>query len=206
LQNFKQRDPALIKESVMRRALQTLLFLTAVAVVSSPLQAKADGFVSPWTGANFGNSPGDGRAAFGVSAGAMGAGILGGEVDFGYSPNFFGSESVFGNNNVISLMGNVIIGIPIGGTHGPGFRPYLTTGVGLIRTDVDGLVTGTSAGDNDFGWNAGAGVMGYFNDHFGLKGELRYFRNVTDNSSPNDLNLDFGGFHYWRAAVGLVIR
>ncbi len=59
----------------------------------------------------------NGRAGFGVTAGAMGGGIIGGEVDFGYSPSFFGTSSDFGNNSVINLMGNVIVGIPVGGTH-----------------------------------------------------------------------------------------
>ena len=190
----------------MRRVIQSLLFTAAMAMVWSPVQASADGFISPWTGANFGHSPADGRAAFGVTAGGMGGGVFGGEVDFGYSPNFFGSQSVFGNNNVMSLMGNLIIGVPVGGQHGIGVRPYLTTGVGLIRTDIDGLGEGSAAGNNDFGWNAGAGIMGFFNDHVGLKGELRYFRNVKDHSTPNDFNIDFGGFHFWRAAVGLVLR
>jgi hypothetical protein len=191
---------------MMRRVIQSLLFVATLAVAWSPVQASADGFISPWTGANFGHSPADGRAVFGVTAGAMGNGIVGGEVDFGYSPNFFGSNSVFGNNNVMSLMGNVIIGIPVGGQHGAGIRPYLSTGVGLIRTDIDGLSEGSAAGNNDFGWNGGAGVMGYFNDHVGLRGEVRYFRNVKDNSTPNDFNIDFGGFHFWRATVGLVLR
>jgi len=190
----------------MRRAIGSFLAAAAVAVVMAPGQARAEGFISPWVGANFGHSPNDGRGAFGVSAGAMGAGVIGGEFDFGYSPNFFGSQSVFGNNNVMSLMGNIIIGVPVGGTAGPGIRPYVTTGVGLIRTDVDGILDTDGVSNNDFGFNAGAGVMGYFNDHVGLKGEVRYFRNVKDNSTPNDFNIDFGGFHYWRAAVGLVFR
>ena len=57
-----------------------------------------------------------GRAGFGVTAGAMGGGIFGAEVDFGYSPSFFGTNNDFGNNTVIDVMGNIIIGIPIGGT------------------------------------------------------------------------------------------
>ena len=32
---------------------------------------------------------------------------------FNYSPNFFGTENDFGNNNVMTAMGNIIIGIPL---------------------------------------------------------------------------------------------
>jgi len=68
----------------------------------------------------------------------MGAGIAGGELDFGYSPSFFGTQNDFGHNTVIDLMANVIVGVPIGGTHGVGVRPFVTGGLGLIRTQIDG--------------------------------------------------------------------
>ena len=45
----------------------------------------------------------------------MGGGIFGAEFNFGYSPSFFGTNNDFGNNSVIDVMGNLIIGIPIGG-------------------------------------------------------------------------------------------
>src|SRR4029079_11572147 len=101
-----------------------------------------------------------------------GAGIIGGELDFGWTPSFFGTKSDFGNNSVIDLMGNVIIGVPIGGTHGAGVRPFVTGGVGLIRTQIDGgtltnLNLNQGASNNMLGWDVGAGVMGYFNDRIG---------------------------------------
>ena len=84
----------------------------------------------------FGSDVDNGRGGFGVNAGGMGAGIIGGEVGFGFNPSFFGSKSDFGSNNVIDLMGNVIVGIPVGGTRGGGFRPYVTGGLGL-DSDAD---------------------------------------------------------------------
>src|SRR5262245_66623353 len=100
----------------MRRALKALILTAAVGLVAAPMQARAEGFVVPWVGANWGtgNNIDNGRAAFGVNAGAMGAGIIGGEVAFGYSPSFWGTQNDFGNNSVIDLMGNLIVGIPIG--------------------------------------------------------------------------------------------
>ncbi len=69
----------------------------------------------------------------------MGAGIFGFEVDFGYAPNFFEStegdaDFDYGDSNVTTLMANVILGIPIGGQTGLGIRPYVSGGVGLIRS------------------------------------------------------------------------
>src|SRR6185295_7917619 len=107
--------------------------LAAVIAMAAPTSARAEGYVSPWAGVQFGSEVANGRGGFGVNAGGMGAGIIGGEVGFGYNPSFFGSKTEFGDNTVFDLMGNVIIGIPVGGTHGGGFRPFVTGGLGLIR-------------------------------------------------------------------------
>jgi len=140
----------------------------------------------------------------------MGAGIIGGELDFGYAPSFFGNQGTYGSNYVMDLMGNVIVGIPIGGTHGAGVRPYGTIGLGLLRSQVTGGVNGlVETSNNDWGLNAGAGVMGFLSDHVGLRGDLRYFRNFNDNSQisvPGGVNIDFGAFHFWRASFGVVLR
>ncbi len=94
--------------------------------------------MTPWVGSNFGSSINNGRTALGVDVGAMGAGIVGGEFDFGYSPSFFGTTNDFGNNTVINAMANIILGVPIGGQHGAGIRPYVVGGIGLVRTQIDG--------------------------------------------------------------------
>jgi hypothetical protein len=193
----------------MRRALKAAILAAAVAVVFAPAIAHAEGYVSPWVSANTGSSFDNGRAGFGVNAGGMGAGIIGGELDFGWSPSFFGTQNDFGNNSVIDLMGNLIVGVPVGGTHGAGIRPFVTTGVGLIRTQIDGgsLTLNNASHNNMLGWNVGAGVMGYFNDHVGLRGDLKYLRGFEDtNTGVTAIDLNAGQLHFWRAAVGVVLR
>lgn len=190
----------------MRRLMKSLVLSAAVALAMAPAAARADGWVNPWAGVNFGADVEDGRGAFGVNAGGMGAGIIGGEIGFGYSPSFFGAENDFGNNTVIDLMGNVIVGLPFGGQRGAGLRPYVVGGLGLIRTQIDGgTLFDVSISDNHFGWNAGAGVMGFFNDHIGVRADLRYLSNFSDSTSLDSLDFD-GTFNYWRASFGIVIR
>ena len=197
----------------MKRAIKTLLLTAAAALVLAPMQARADGWVTPWIGSAFGSSIENGRGTFGVSAGGMGAGVVGGEVDFGYNPSFFGTQTDFGNNSVLNFMGNLIVGVPIGGTYGKSVRPYVVGGVGLIRTQIDGA-TGTNflrpaSSDNMFGWDAGVGVMGFFNDHVGLRGELRYLRGTHDMNDSTGINsIDFNGnkLHFWRPSIGVVFR
>jgi hypothetical protein len=187
----------------MKRVVTFCVFAAAIAV-GTPTTARAEGYVSPWTGVQFGSDVANGRAGFGVNAGGMGAGVIGGEVGLGFNPSFFGSNNDFGSNSVLDLMGNIIVGVPIGGTRGTGVRPFVTGGLGLIRTQIDGgnLFRVASSG-NHFGYNVGGGVMGYFSDHVGVRGDLRYLRTV-DGDVVN--GLDLGGFHYWRVAAGIVIR
>jgi hypothetical protein len=185
----------------MGRVLKAVLLLAVSALVLRPAEARADGYVSPFLGVNFNNNSGNGRANFGFDAGWMGAGIAGLEFDLGYAPNFFGS------NNVLTAMGNLIVGVPVGGTYGAGIRPYGTIGLGLVRTQVNGVPAPSfvpKIDDNNFGLNGGAGVMGFFSRHAGFRGDVRYFRNFK--STPPNSTVQFGEFHYWRASLGIVLR
>jgi outer membrane protein with beta-barrel domain len=188
--------------------LSKLLFLTAVmACAWAPTRAFADGFVSPFAGVNVATSTDvNKRGDYGVNAGWMGAGVAGFEVDFGYSPSYFGDPLVFGSNHVWDLMGNFIVGVPVGGQHGGGIRPYGTVGFGVLKQHIAAFGPHGDISNNDPGINFGGGVMGYFGDHVGLRGDLRYFRDVHSDTTSNSLNINFGGFHYVRASIGIVFR
>lgn len=193
----------------MRRAFKVLIVAAAAALAFAPTAAHAEGYFSPWASANGGSGFDNGRAGFGFDVGGMGAGIIGGELDFGYSPSFFGTANDFGHNTVINLMPNIIVGIPVGGTHGAGVRPFVTAGAGWLRTQIDGgTVAHVSSSNNEWGWDAGGGVMGYFNDHFGLRGDVKYIRGF-ENLNTGVQSVDLSGnnqLHFWRAAFGVVIR
>jgi opacity protein-like surface antigen len=179
--------------------LTTALVLGALLCLV-PTRAHADGLFTPWIGGNFANEISDGRTSFGFTATGMGGGVIGGEFDFGYSPNFFGEESQFGSNNVLTVVGNLVLGIPLGGSSGFGFRPYGTVGLGLIRSKVDILEPEVSS--NEFGINAGGGIFLFFGDHVGMRGDLRYFRAGFDNLDIFDVEkVDF-----WRWSLGVTFR
>jgi outer membrane protein with beta-barrel domain len=188
----------------MRRALKTFL-LVGVALMCVPTPARADGYVAPFLGVNFNNPSGNGRANYGVDFGWMSRGIAGLEGDVGYAPNFFGSPGGFGDNHVLTAMGNLIVGVPIGSTHTPAARPYFTIGAGVVQTRVDGTVGpgGVQKVDtNNVGMNVGGGLMGYFSHHVGLRGDVRYIINFSDNNNT----VQFGQFHFWRGSIGIVLR
>lgn len=190
----------------MKSLVKALILASTMAAVSTPMTAHADGYISPFLGVNFGNSSGNGRMNVGANAGWLSGGILGLEADFGYAPGFFGNKGTFGSNSVMDVMGNVVLAAPMGASHGVSVRPYATVGIGVLRSTIDGTSGRASVTSSEAGLNAGAGVMGFMSPHFGLRGDVRYFRNLTDNSTANDANVDFGAFHFWRASFGIVLR
>jgi opacity protein-like surface antigen len=200
------------------------LTATAVAFVftAAAPSASADWLFTPFVGANFGGDADFGdfddfddeaerRIDFGASLGWMGAGIVGFEVDFGWSPNFFentigDADFGFGDSNVTTLMANLLVGVPVGGQTGPGIRPYGSGGIGLIRSHVDGGDFFDDLNTNDLGFNVGAGLHGFFNDTIGIRGDVRYFRSLADNEPDDEFDLALSDFDFWRATVGVTFR
>ncbi len=194
-----------------------LLIIGALSLMLAPATASAQSwFFSPFFGGNFGGSADFGdfpdeddeverRMDFGASFG-WNPKVVGFEVDLGYSPNFFEDTAgdrnfEFGDSNVTTLMGNVLVSTP----PGSGFRPYGSAGLGLIRANVSsgtGLFNDLST--NDLGLNVGGGINAHFNDMIAVRGDLRYFRSLQDNVADNDFDLDFGSFDFWRGSVGLT--
>jgi hypothetical protein len=179
--------------------------MVAVSMVLCVSQAaRAQGFISPFLGYNFGGDSGcpeisnckDKHANYGVSFGT--AGLIGFEEEFAYAKNFFGEQPGV-SSSVMTLMSNLMIapGIPI-------VRPYAVIGLGLIKSHADfstqGLLDTTN---NDFGWDIGGGLMLMFG-HFGLRGDIRYFHAFSSldfaGLTISDLKLDYG-----RAAGGVVL-
>lgn len=195
------------------------LALAAALVMAQPSTASADWMFTPFVGLGTGSSIKDisGReldsqtkATFGAGLTWMGAGILGFDVDFGYTPNFFGDDPDFGDSNVTTLMVNAIVGAPIGGQHGAGIRPYAVGGIGLLRQRVNSANSFfNDVSRNDMGFDLGGGVSGFFTDNVGIRGDVRYFRKLKggDSNSPNNLDIfDVDTLSFWRGTVGVNFR
>jgi hypothetical protein len=190
----------------------------ALATLLSAAAAHADGFITPFVGVNFGGSTNDkfvdsvndnSKVNWGVGLGYMGGGIIGFEEEISYSPKFFAPGVVIGQVNVLTVMSNLIIGIPIGGQQGGGVRPYVVGGFGLFRTDVDKASSLFRSSINDYGFDLGGGVMGYFSNHFGIRGDVRYFRNLKtseDADNPVGIAISKGNLNFLRGSIGIVLR
>jgi opacity protein-like surface antigen len=188
---------------VKRIALTTTAALVALIVTAVP--ARADWLFTPYLGVSFGGDTTGQNVTYGASLGWMGAGVIGFEVDGAFAPDLFdeddGLDLAIQESNATTLMGNLIIGAPLGAV-----RPYVSGGAGLIRTRVADAEEFFDINDNSFGVNVGAGVMGFVRDNVGLRGDVRYFRSVQDSDGGDDIDLDFGTFDFWRATFGVTFR
>lgn len=187
------------------------IFIAALALALSPSTARADWLFTPNLGGGFGgNASGREHLTWGASIGWMGAGIFGWEADLAYTPEFFEEDDddldFIENSNVTSFMANVLVGVPIGGTTGGGFRPYLSGGAGLLQTNVQSDDDLFEVTNDEFGVNLGGGAMGFMTDNIGFRGDLRYYRALTDPEPDNEFDIDFGDFDFWRATAGITFR
>jgi opacity protein-like surface antigen len=186
------------------------------ASAAAPATASADWLFTPFLGATFGGSANVGFGGafkdefernlnYGASLAGIGSGGLGFEIDFGYSPNFFGVSNdsaninLIGDGNVTTLMGNLIIAAPRGG-----IRPYASGGIGIIGAKVDNTEQFLKASTNDLGLDAGGGIM-CLSGNIGVRGDLRYFRSLRNND-PNGVDLALGDFRFWRGTVGVTFK
>ena len=178
------------------------LFPLWLILCLAPMSASADEFVTPYAGYDFGGDAGScpslttcssKKTNVGVSFGYMGAGILGIEEDLGYAPDFFGKSPPGGDNSVLTVMTNLIGGLPLGP-----IRPYFSAGAGLVRTSAE------SSGGG-FGYDLGGGVMLFLSSHVGLRGDYRYFRSTHDMSIAG-LSINATKLNFSRASAGLAFR
>jgi len=199
-----------------------ILALVLVASVATPSRASADWLLTPFVGWNWGGTANllnladfddefEQKAMFGASLGWMGGGVFGFEADFGFSPNFFENTSgpgnfEFGDSNLTTLMGNVLLGVPIGGQHGVGFRPYAVGGVGIIKSRIGDAGDLFEVDSTNWGFNVGAGAMFFFSDKVGLRGDIRYFRSLQDDEPDDDFDVALANFRFWRGTLGVTFR
>jgi len=180
-----------------------LAFILSIAWAAS---ARAEGFISPLIGFNFGgdaNCPQitscqDKRLNFGVSLGTMGS-VLGFEEEFAYAKDFFGTAPLISNSSVLTVMSNVMLVPNIGPV-----RPYALVGLGLMKSRVEVTPISLLTSDNNsFGWDIGGGVI-VGGKHIGVRGDIRYFHSFQDQT--------FAGFvlanpklNFGRASAALML-
>jgi hypothetical protein len=191
----------------MTRSVPRFLFgLFVVAAVLAPGDVRAQGFIAPFVGFDFGGDSGcqtagdceDKNSNIGVSLGRMG-GAVGFETDIGYARNFFG-EVPGQTSNMLTIMSNFMIIPKIGPV-----RPYVLAGLGLLKTHVELTAPSLLETDNNsFGWDMGAGMMVLFGDHIGVRGDIRKISSFQERTILG-FTLSNEKLSFQRASAALVL-
>ena len=182
-----------------------ILILAAALLAAGATPARADGFLTPFIGFNFGGdstncasltSCDEKRVNWGVGLGTTN-GIFGFEEEFAYAPNFFGTTT--GDNAVLTLMSNLMVVIPAGP-----IQPYGIIGAGLVRPHAQLSASSIASDQNTLGWNIGGGLNIFFGKSVGVRGDVRHvrtFQDITLGGLFTTAPLDF-----YRASAGLTLR
>jgi Outer membrane protein beta-barrel domain len=206
-------------KSYTKPLMRSALLILAIGVASP---ASADVLLTPYLGVTFGTGVElgdlvdfdefDKKTTYGGTLSWMSGGIIGLEVDFGVTPDFFelragGVEVDTGDTKLTTLMGNLVLGVPLGGQQGFGFRPYGSGGIGLLRSRIGPSEVFDDLGRDDLGLDFGAGAYLFFTSNVGLRGDLRYFRSLRDADADEDLiDIELRRFDFWRGTVGITFR
>ena len=213
----------------MRRVLFVLAFLVLVAPAAmaqtappaqQPVQAQIvippedpDNFLVGWLGVHFNNGLSEvfeddidsKPKTMGFSYGFWARSWVSGELDFGYSKDFFGDPDFLGGNNLLTITGSVIVGPWIHITDNQIIRPYGVLGGGLARAKIEDIIRFSKTNQNRGVIDFGGGVMVYLVKQFGIRGDVRIMRDV--GSDPTDLDDGWGMTEvtYKRATIGVFV-
>ena len=179
----------------MRRLLAAVLISGGMLCLPAP--AWADGFIAPYFGVNFSGDTTKNSLNFGGSLGFLGK-SAGFEVDFGYTPDFFGNDPLQVDGKATTLMSNVLVG---GRRHGA--SPYIVIGVGLIRTDVSGVadILDIHATKNNWGGDIGGGMF-VGSGKVTFRGDVRYFKSFESFGHITEI-ITGDKLGFWRATAGI---
>lgn len=186
------------------------IIATSLALLAGAHDAAAQGFINPFVGTTLSSPSTHGsssKAGFGVALGNVGT-VVGFETEFAYYPEVLdNAANALAKNKVLTFSGNVLIGPTIGPV-----KVYGALGFGDLYLNVTSVASvvvpnPASISNNYVTVNAGGGVMGFFTDHFGVRGDLRYYRAFGfDISDLQGAGLALTRFDFWRADIGVVAK
>jgi hypothetical protein len=186
--------------AVLDRFVRALPLVLPIALAPGTVAAETQ--ITGFAGVAFAGATDDSQGSYGGTLGFMGT-LAGFETEFATTPDFFGrgGEGAFTENNVLTLMGSFLLATPPAPV-----RVYGAVGFGLLKTRLEDPDQLANLDSNDFGINAGGGLLVALGDHFSLRGDVRYFRDLQDPEFDGDFDLDLGTIDYWRAVGGITLR
>ena len=154
-------------------AATTVLGAAAPAAAQQGGHLQGDSLFAPFAAVTFGGDTEKKGATFGFSTAYIEDSGWGGELDLGYVTDF--NDRDFESTAIATAMINLMVAPQLPWTKR--YRIYGVAGLGLIRArgcSRPSCVTEFSR--TDLGVDMGGGLLYAFNDMFGVRGDLRYFR------------------------------
>ena len=140
----------------------------------------------------------------GVSYTFWGRGIFSAELDYNYTPEFFGDESEYSTNNLMTFTASGIIG-PWFKAGSMRIRPYAIIGGGLMRSTIDEFVSVNWKSTKNKGVvDAGGGLLVLFTRNVGIRADARYRMGVGANNSDDGWGM-IDSWNFLRFSAGLAL-
>jgi hypothetical protein len=194
------------------------LFVVAGLLVL-PSTAGADVFAVPFLGLKFGGSTsivdlelaaGKKKLALGASMLKMSSGIVGYEVEFANTSEYFANAElkdlglgvVKHGSYVTDLTASVVMSLPPGVTGG-GLRPYVVLGGGFIHAEAEDSFEAFQVRRTVPAINIGAGATGMLTNNVGLRFDIRQLRSLSNDPS---VGLVGRRINYSRFTTGLMLH
>ena len=183
----------------------------ALLAILPAANASAQGIISPFIGSTF-NGPAlacasitgceEGSTTFGVGLGTLG-GFFGFELDLGYTKAFLGEIDEEDTSSMLTVMGNLIVGPKIGPV-----QPYGVGGLGMLKLSVESSISSLlEDSETKLAWDLGGGIIIFFGEHVGVRGDLRHFRTLQDFDFLPLLSVGDGAkIDFNRASAAVVFK
>lgn len=186
------------------------IIAAALVLVASAHDAAAQGFINPFVGTTLSSPSTRGSSSkpgFGVALGSVGT-VVGFETEIAYYPQVLdNAANGLAKNKVVTFSGNTLVGPTIGPV-----KVYGALGFGDLYLNVTSassviVPNPASISNNYLTVNYGGGVMAFFTGHFGVRGDLRYYRAFGFGVSDlQGAGLALTRFDFWRADIGVVAK
>jgi hypothetical protein len=173
--------------------------VAALLTIFAATPASAEIILTPFVGITLGGDAPEHRPTFGAGVTFVGRSI-GFEIEAGRTKRFFGDSPT--SADVTTLTAAFV-----GGADEPGYgaKPYFLAGAGLLRTNVSFASILDDTSYNNFAILLGGGLNVFFNDHLGVRGDLRYFRRLERQSDIGIIPIA-SNFDFFRLTIGLDAR
>jgi hypothetical protein len=163
-------------------------------------------FVSPFVGptAGGGSAAVNGAPTVGVSAGWHSKSWWTVEAELADTQDFFDQDDFRTNRRVTTLMGNLIVGRPVGSRGA--LNAYGVGGFGMVRPHLSEAGNLAEVDVKQAGFSVGGGIVWMAKNGIGLRGDARYIRSFGDEANDsNPFGLTVSSLDFVRVSGGLVV-